>query len=611
MCGIAGFIDPKIGANAGLSMLENMLSSIAHRGPDARGKWHEESVFLGQNRLSIIDLSEASNQPFFYEDIVLAFNGEIYNYLEVKELLKTKGHKFHTTGDTEVICAAYKEYGEQCVDHFMGMWAFALWDKSKKKLFCSRDRFGIKPFYFSDINGGFYFGSEYKVFKQIPAFDKGLNIEHIQRGIALNLVTHNEETYFNKLQSLKPAHSLVIENGQQKIYRYWDIDTDNKSNAALSFNEKKGKFYSLFERSIRQHARADVPTGACLSGGLDSSAIVSLFATLFPSQPIKTFSIFYEGKDEVDERPFVKEVVNKYKSVTPYYFSPTDSEINQSFERAAFHADVPMLGSSFLSQYFLMQLAKKEGVTVAIDGQGADEYLGGYLHSFYRLLANQLSSFHLGDFNSTFKNHLLRENYGIKKGAEILAKTGASLLWDENKIYNTEYNQKKSLFNSIAPFTLATKSANRFDDFLYHLLFSTTLQTLLHFEDRNSMAFSIESRVPFLDHRLVEFMFTLKEQDKINTKAETKFLLRESMQSVLPKAIYERKDKKGFVTPGEVKWLDGPLKYLLDIDYNRLDFLNIPQVKKEIHAYKQGDKSNAKMVWKIATLHHWIKNNQQ
>ncbi len=610
MCGIAGFIDSHKSNEQGLTLLENMLESIAHRGPDARGKWNEENVFLGQNRLSIIDLTEASNQPFLYQDIVITFNGEIYNYLEIKESLQAKGYQFHTTGDTEVICAAYKEYGEKCVAHFMGMWAFALWDKSKKKLFCSRDRFGIKPFYYADIYGGFYFGSEYKVLKQIPGFDNALNIEHIQRGIALNWVTHNEETYFNKLQSLKPAHSLIIENGQQKIYRYWDIDTDNKSNAALSFNEKKEKFYSLFERSIRQHARADVPTGACLSGGLDSSAIVSLFATLFPSQPIKTFSIFFEGKDEVDERPFVKEVVNKYQSVTPYYFSPTDSEINQSFERAAFHADVPMLGSSFLSQYFLMQLAKKESVTVAIDGQGADEYLGGYLHSFYRLMANQLSSFHLGAFSKTFRYHLSRENYGIKKGVEILAKTGASLLWNENMIYNAEYDQKKALFQTSTPFEIAPKSANRFDDFLYHLLFSTTLQTLLHFEDRNSMAFSIESRVPFLDHRLVEFMFTLKEQDKINTKAETKFLLRESMQSVLPKAIYERKDKKGFVTPGEVKWLDGPLKYLLDIDYNRLDFLNISQAKKEISAYQQGDKSNAKMVWKIATLHHWLKNNQ-
>ena len=239
MCGIAGFIDPKIETDNGLTLLEDMLSSIAHRGPDARGKWHEEAVFLGQNRLSIIDLSEASNQPFFYGDIVIAFNGEIYNYLEIKETLKAKGYPFHTTGDTEVICAAYKEYGERCVEHFMGMWAFALWDKTKKKLFCSRDRFGIKPFYFSEINGGFYFGSEYKVFKQIPSFDKSLNIEHIQRGIALNWVTHNEETYFNQLQSLKPAHSLVIENGNKKIYRYWDIDTDNKSNAGLSFETKK------------------------------------------------------------------------------------------------------------------------------------------------------------------------------------------------------------------------------------------------------------------------------------------------------------------------------------------------------------------------------------
>jgi asparagine synthase (glutamine-hydrolysing) len=610
MCGIAGFIDSNYSRDAGLDLLENMLASIAHRGPDARGKWNEEHVFLGQNRLSIIDLSEASNQPFLYEDLVISFNGEIYNYIEIKEELIKKGHRFTTQGDTEVICAAYKEYGERCVEQFMGMWAFALWDKTKKKLFCSRDRFGIKPFYYIEKNGGFYFGSEYKVFKQIPAFDKTLNIEQIQRGIALNWVTYKDETYFKQLQSLEPSHSLVIENEQKKVYRYWDIDTQNKSNAHLSFKEKSEQFYHLFERSIKQHSRSDVPTGACLSGGLDSSSIVSLFATLFPNQPIKTFSIFYDGKNEVDERPFVREVVDKYKTVEPFYFSPNEQQIEDSFNKVAYHADVPLLGSTFISQHFLMKLAKEKGVTVAIDGQGADEYLGGYLHSFYRLLASQASSLQLGAFVSTFRHHLQREKYGFGKAVEILAKTGASLFFDESKIYNLEYKQKQAYFKSHQSIAFEKKSNNSLDDFLYQLLFNTTLQTLLHFEDRNSMTFSLESRVPFLDHRLVEFAFTLNDSDKINTKAETKFLLRESMKSVLPKAVYERKDKKGFVTPGEVKWLDGPLKHLLEVDYSNLEFLNVDQAKKEIEAFKQGDKSNAKMVWKLVCLNHWVQTNQ-
>ncbi len=606
MCGIAGFIDSNISKDNGFDLLEKMLMSIAHRGPDARGKWNEENVFLGQNRLSIIDLSEASNQPFIYEDIVITFNGEIYNYIEVREELIKRGHHFTTQGDTEVICAAYKEFGERCVEQFMGMWAFALWDKTQRKLFCSRDRFGIKPFYYYSNSVNFYFASEYKALKQTPSFSAEINIAQIQRALALNIASYKEETFFNNVFLLEPSHNLIFDASGIKKYRYWDIDLSNKENSKLSFEDKKTQFYDLFERSIRQHSRSDVPTGTCLSGGLDSSAISSVFSTLFPQQKIKSFSIYYDGKGEVDERPFVNEVVNKYENIEPYYFSPTDGQIHEAFEKTAYHADVPLLGSSYISQHFLMKLAKEKGVTVVLDGQGSDEYLGGYLHSFYRLFASQISYFQFGDFAKTYAAHYNRENFAAKKRVDILAKTAASLIMDESGIYNLEYNQYSFLFKSKGKIAFTKKSNNKVDDFLYQLMFETTLQTLLHFEDRNSMSFSLESRVPFLDHRLVEFVFQLKEEDKINQRAETKYILRESLKNVLPKAVYERKDKKGFVTPGEVKWLDGSLKYLLDINFSNLDFLNVDALKKEVTQYKNGDKSNAKMVWKIAALNHWI-----
>jgi asparagine synthase (glutamine-hydrolysing) len=606
MCGIAGFIDSNISKDNGLHVLEHMLASIAHRGPDARGKWNEENVFLGQNRLSIIDLSEASNQPFLYEDLVITFNGEIYNYIEIRIALIKKGHRFTTQGDTEVICAAYKEYGEKCVEHFMGMWAFALWDKTQKKLFCSRDRFGIKPFYYYLKNGGFYFGSEYKALKQTPSLSSEINIAQIQRALALNIASYKEETFLKNVFLLEPSHNLIFDANGIKKYRYWDVDLSNKESSKLSFEDKKKRFYELFERSIKQHSRSDVPTGTCLSGGLDSSAISSVFCTIFPQQKIKSFSIYYNGKGEVDERPFVNEVVNKYSNIEPYYFSPTDDQIYEAFEKTAYYTDVPLLGSSYISQHFLMKLAKEKGVTVVLDGQGSDEYLGGYLHSFYRLFASQISHFKLGDFLQTYSAHCTRENFATKKRVDILAKTTASLIMDESGIYNLEYNQCPNLFKSKGKVSFTKKSDNKVDDFLYQLMFETTLQTLLHFEDRNSMSFSLESRVPFLDHRLVEFVFQLKNEDRINCKAETKYILRESLKSVLPKVVYERKDKKGFVTPGEVKWLDGPLKYLLDINYGNLDFLNVDALKREVTQYKNGDKSNAKIVWKIAALNHWI-----
>jgi asparagine synthase (glutamine-hydrolysing) len=334
-----------------------------------------------------------------------------------------------------------------------------------------------------------------------------------------------------------------------------------------------------------------------------------MFGTLFPEQKIKSFTIYFEEEGDIDERPFANAVVSKYKNIEPYYFSPSANEIGDAFEKVAYHADVPVLGSSYMSQYFLMKLAKQNGVTVVLDGQGSDEYLGGYLHSFYRLLASQIKNIRPAEFLQTFSNHTERENFTSKRKLDILLKSAASLFNDEKGIYNLEYNQYSYLFNSKHSLQIERKSNDKLDDFLYHLLFETTLQTLLHFEDRNSMAFSLESRVPFLDHRLVEFAFELRNEDKINNKAETKYILRESLKSILPQAIYERKDKKGFVTPGEVKWLNKPLRHLLDINFSNLEFLNTTNAKKILDDYKKGDLSNAKMVWKIASINHWIQKN--
>ena len=607
MCGIAGFIDNHLSTDSKKQLNYKMLQSITHRGPENSSVWSEGMVSLGQNRLKIIDLSDEANQPFDYMDIVIIFNGEIYNYIEVREELRQKGYKFRTQGDTEVIGAAYKEWGESCVSRFIGMWALAIWEESKQKLFCSRDRFGIKPFYYIAKDSNLYFASEYKPLKLLPDFDNTINVAQVQRGVALNWSVYMDETYFSSIKSLQPAHNLVYQDGKFTISKYWDIDF-SKPKVKMTWEEKKDKFYELFTESVKLHSRSDVQNGTCLSGGLDSSAISSVYSTLFPGSPIKSFSIYYEGALAVDERPFVREVVNKYKNIDPIYFTPSEKDIEDNFHNIAYHADVPISSSSFISQYFLMQLAKGKGVTVVLDGQGSDEYLGGYLHSFYRLLAQDVANLHLGDAIKTYSAHLSREDYGAGKAVDIAAKSFASLFNDENWIYNRELSSKSSLFNSKQPVSLEKKTNDRLDNFLYHLLFNTTLPTLLHFEDRNSMAFSLESRVPFLNHKLVEFAFSLDNNDKINTKGETKYILRESLKGLLPQAVYERKDKKGFVTPGEVRWLNGPLRHLLDIDYSRLSFMDVTKVKAEVEKYKKGDYSNAQFVWRICNLHYWLKN---
>ena len=607
MCGIAGFINNTLREESKKELNHKMLSAIIHRGPENSSVWCDGPVSLGQNRLKIIDLSDEANQPFDYMDLIIIFNGEIYNYIEVREELLQLGYKFRTKGDTEVIGAAYKEWGESCVTRFIGMWSLAIWDRTQMKLFCSRDRFGIKPFYYIQKETDLYFASEYKALKQLPDFDATLNVDQVQRGITMLWAVYRDETYYKSVMNLMPAHNLVYENGTITISKYWDIDF-SQPKSSLSWEDKKDQFYSLFTESIKLHSRSDVQNGTCLSGGLDSSAIASVYSSLFPDLPIKSFSIYYEGKNSVDERPFVREVVNKYSNIDPYYFTPSDQEIADSFHNVAYHADVPLLGSSYLSQYFLMKLAKSKGVTVVLDGQGSDEYLGGYLHSFYRLLAQDVSEMHVGNAVSTYLAHISREHFGFSKSFGIAAKSLVSLSADENKIYNLELSRKNSYFKSQAAISFENKTTDRVDNFLYHLLFNTTLQTLLHFEDRNSMAFSLESRVPFLNHKLVEFAFSLTNSDKINNKAETKYILRESLKKVLPQAVYERKDKKGFVTPGEVKWLNGSLKFLLDIDYNKLPFMNVSLVKGEVEKYKNGNTSNASFVWRIACLHYWIKN---
>lgn len=607
MCGIAGFIDTKLSNEVAEKTISSMLESIAHRGPDARSTWVNLPVVLGHNRLSIIDLSPDGTQPMHYFDSAIVFNGEIYNYIEVREELIAKGYKFSTQSDTEVVLAAYHEYGQSCVDKFIGMWAFALWDKLKNELFCSRDRFGIKPFYYILDNGRFYFGSEYKVLKQTPVFTNDLNLDQVSRGLQLGWVCYEDETYYEKLKSLPAAHSLTFRSGEINIDRYWDIDASKKCN--LTLEEKYNEFRRLFLDSIKLHMRADVEVGGCLSGGLDSSAIAASVARLFPQINFKTFTIYYEGKDAVDERPWVNEVLKENPSLKDFTYSPNDKDLVDNYERAFYHADVPMAGSSPISQYFVMQLASKHRIKVLLDGQGSDEYLAGYMHSFYRLIGGLLSQGNFLKAHRQFYSHAGTQEFSVKKKVDSAAKSVLSIFKDENQLYNFEYRNYYPFLslNGKNAITLKKFDSTRLNQFLYHLTFNTSLPSLLQYEDRNSMAFSIESRVPFLDHRLVEFAFSLNDDDKFS-QGITKNVLRKCLKDILPEKITLRTDKKGFVTPGEIRWLRGPLKNLTDINYEFLSFIDRKKAKNVVDEFKSGDNSKANLVWRISALNYWVAN---
>jgi asparagine synthase (glutamine-hydrolysing) len=606
MCGIAGFIDSTLNHADAKSLMQKMLVSIIHRGPDNSSIYQQEAVTFGHNRLTIIDLSESANQPMTKSEVTIIFNGEIYNYLEVRKELTDKGITFNTHGDTEVIIESYKVWGADCVKKFVGMWAFALWDEKKKMLFCSRDRFGIKPFLYIHSGNRFYFGSEYKPLKLSPLFSNDINIQQVRRGLQLGWVAFEDQTYFEKIKALPEACNLIYKDGNITIEKYWDIVQSSKSD--LSFEEKRNRFYDLFADSIKLHMRSDVEVGGCLSGGIDSSAITSMVGKMFPEVPFKTFSIYYEGEE--DERSWIKSVTEKYPHIVNYDYSPSKDALKDCFHRMSYHLDVPSNWSSDISQYYVMELAAKHKMKVLLDGQGSDEFLGGYLHSFYRLLGEDMKNLQFGKMLKNLSSHARLRDYNLVKSADVVLKSGMSAVMSEHQLYSTEYYnflpQMLQHKNGKVPFQLENKFSNKLDNFFYHLLFHSMLPSLLHFEDRNSMAFSIESRVPFLDHRLVEFGFTLNNDDRIHN-GTTKFILREAVKDIIPQAVYQRKDKKGFSTPG-AKWLRGDMKFLLEQDFSKSEMLDQKKVKQVMKEFNGGNDKMANLVWRICGLNYWINN---
>lgn len=610
MCGIAGLVDQRLGASDIADAGSRMLEVMAHRGPDNRGTWANGPVFLGHNRLSILDLSSASHQPMSLDSLTITYNGEVYNYLELRTELERDGYTFTTSGDTEVILAAYHRWGAQGVERFIGMWALAIWDDAKKELFCSRDRFGIKPFHYIERDGRFYFTSEIKGLRVSPIFRGEINASQVARGLYLGWMHHWDETYFADIKALPASHNLVWKDGSIRIHPFAGLDTCRQNTA--SFEENTAAFRELFIDAVRLTARRDVPMGVCLSGGLDSTSIASVLASSTDEHAIKTFTVYYTGMENVDERPFINHVLDRYPQITPQYISPSDSDVAQALSRITWMMDAPMPSSSYISQYFVMQLAAQQGVKVVLDGQGSDEIMGGYMHSMYRVVADKMRA---GDLIGAHKEviaHSHRQNFGLKRRLEVVAKSILAATRDEPALYGLEFARTYPWIMAqpveTYPIHLEMPSGSRLNAFLYNLLRVTLLPTLLHTEDLNAMAFSIESRVPFLDHRLVDLCFSMPNDHKIY-RGETKRVLRAGMRGIVPDAVLDRKDKTGFVTPGHTSWLRGALSHLLEGDWHELDpYVLRPELMKVINAYRKGDNTQALFVWRLAMLQNFLRS---
>lgn len=550
MCGISGIIT-KNNSSVNRVGIQKMNDCIAHRGPDAEGFYFDNNIGFGHRRLSILDLSELGSQPMKYgEDLIITYNGEVYNYIELRTTLKGLGYTFRSETDTEVILASYQEWGEKCVERFNGMWAFAILDKKRNIVFCSRDRFGVKPFYYSERSDIFYFGSELKQFLTFID-DRKVNKQILFDYLFLGYHHHTDETFFEGIISLTPGHNLIynLEFNSFQINKYYSLSL-NESYSKLSFKEAELLFQETIDNSIKLRLRSDVKVGTCLSGGLDSSYIAATAAKEYSSKTKFTAITAKSIEKETDESYFAKKVVEHSK----LDWKVTEPKIDDFFnflEEVILTQEEPFGSPSIIMQYFVMKKAKEEGCIVLLDGQGGDEALLGY-DRYYSAYLNQQK----GVFNK------------IKSFIEVTKKSNLSL--KEVFLYSFYFNNASiRTLRQLRRYKFVKKEFKRFINkkFLKNLavvnkniqqlqefeITKVQLQKLLKYEDRNSMKFSIETRVPFVDYNVVELAYSLPFNFKMHN-GWSKYILRKAAKDKLPKEILWRRNKFGFEAPNK-KWM--------------------------------------------------------
>lgn len=604
MCGICGIINIKTGLVDNNNLLV-MMRQMKHRGPDDEGTFIDGNIGLGFVRLSILDLSSSGHQPMISPDgrFVIVFNGEIYNYIELREELKGKGHYFNTQTDTEVILAAYREWGETCLNRFNGMWAFVIYDKETRHLFAARDRFGVKPFYYYCDSQQFIFASEIPpVLKMLKGKTEPDN-QVIFDYLVFNRTDQTEATFFKDIKKLQHGHTLTIVNSQLSVCKWYDL----KVNLKDPF-KSPAEYRELFSSAVGLRLRSDVPVGVCFSGGLDSSAIVSTLLVDYNKHDLNTFSAIYRSDQEEDESKFINQYRGMLKNM--HYTSPSSDTLIQdlnSFIKA--HAE-PMPGTGPYAQFKVMELAKNN-VVVTLDGQGADEQLAGYHYFFGFFFKDLLKKGHiislLREIFYYFKVH--RSTYGIQTFLYfLLSKENQTKARINEKGYLEDlFINKYTLKNNIASNLYGSCTLQ--DALLDH--FEYKLEHLLKWEDRNSMWFSLESRVPFLDYRLVERTLSLPSTEIIH-HGITKHFLRESMKGIVPDKNRCRVDKNGFDTPAAEWFRSTKFQILVKDLLNSSSFKNrgIINSLKAINLFEQHVNRKidvSKEIWKWINLELWFR----
>ncbi|OAN55055.1 asparagine synthase (glutamine-hydrolyzing) [Magnetospirillum moscoviense] len=560
MCGIW--------ASVGLPATRAAIAAVAHRGPDGEG-WHEHDtaaglLALGHRRLAIVDLSADGAQPMSRTEprLSVVYNGEIYNHPELRAELESLGHSFRTRSDTEVLLSAYAQWGESCLDRFNGMFAFVLWDQAANRLFAARDRFGVKPLYFWRGPGGAVaFASEIKQFTAVPGFVATLDPNTATDFLTWGVFDHSAETLFADVRQIRGGEcaSLSLEPGATPAIRRW-YALPACGSRPLPPDIAIARFAELMSDSVNLRLRADVPVGSCLSGGLDSSAIVCLAARSLGS-PLTTVSARYDG-EAVDEGRFI-DVVNAAVPAHPIAVHPDGADLAALLDRLVFHQDGPFASTSVFAQWRVFEAARAAGVPVMLDGQGADEQLAGYHPAFTAYHAGLLRQGRLGTLAAELAAQRRRHGTPAAWQAAVLLRAalpeaGRLALRRLRRTGRSPWLRPETARGRHQPLP-ATADLERL---IESQMNETSLPMLLHYEDRNSMAHGIETRLPFLDYRLVELSVGLGGQHKI-VGGETKWLLRRAMDGILPNLIRDRQDKIGFATP-EKSWLAGPARTLVN-----------------------------------------------
>lgn len=638
MCGIGGIVNIQ-----GIKVLEiqKMSEILRYRGPDDEGflllsgkhdirlckgrdtipelaslpnlfdesRKEKNIAGLMHRRLSIIDLSLQGHQPMASggNEYFIVFNGEIYNYLELREELIGLGNDFESNSDTEIILASYKQWGFSCVSRFIGMWAFAILDLKTKVLFLSRDRFGIKPLYYTAGKGKISFASEIKALLVSGQATPELDNYKLGEFLLFGNTSDPSGNLFNQIQSLPEGYNLVAPLNNPSDFRltkYYDLKEESDK---IVFDEDPiiDCFHEMFNASIDLHLRSDVPVGVNLSGGLDSSSITAFMARKMNGGIFKTFTAAYQDRT-IDESTFAKKVINHFPNIESCFTYPSIREFWDELDTQIWHHDLPFHSTSMYAQWEVMKLAHLNGIKVLLNGQGSDEMLGGYFSFTGLFLLELLKGFKLNTFFNEYR--YLRKNY-TQSINKAISRSAYAWFPDSFKRLSREKLRKgnsfvkESFLNEITDLKPPEFHAKSFNG-MSILSIKHGLQQLLRYEDRISMAFSIESRVPFLDHRIVEYAVALDPAWKIHN-GWTKYVLRKSSEPYLPSEIIWRKDKMGFLTPAG-KWKKELEKELLKYinSTSHLPFLDRDEISKACLS-NDDQPTHISEFWKIIVTMKW------